>query len=55
VSVTNPDGGVGKLANQPIVVDDSLEAIVRALGSDPSVLKGVTFEEPVSTLPVKEY
>jgi len=45
----------GKLANQPIVVDDSLEAIVRALGSDPSVLKGVTFEEPVSTLPVKEY
>lgn len=45
----------GKLVNQPIVVDDTLEAIVAALGSDPSVLDGVTFDEPVSTLPVKEY
>ena len=45
----------GKLVNQPIVVDDTLVAIVQALGSDPSVLDGVTFDEPVSMLPVKEY
>lgn len=45
----------GKLVNQPIVVDDTLEAIVTALGGDPSVLQGLEIDEPVSLLPVKEY
>jgi threonine synthase len=31
----------GKLANQPIQVDDDLPAIIRALGADPAKFKGV--------------
>ncbi|MDB5326692.1 MAG: threonine synthase, partial [Phycisphaerales bacterium] len=45
----------GKLSNRPTVVDDSLEAIVAALGGNPEMLKHVKLEESVSTLPVKEY
>ncbi|MGC4032090.1 MAG: pyridoxal-phosphate dependent enzyme [Tepidisphaeraceae bacterium] len=45
----------GKLSNRPTVVDDSLEAIVKALGGDPAVLKDINLDEPASMLPVKEY
>ena len=45
----------GKMVNRPIVVDDTLTAIVAALGSDISILDGIKFDEPVSLLPVKEY
>ena len=46
----------GKLSNRPTVVDDSLEAIVAALGGDPEMLKHAKLTEAsVSTLPVKEY
>jgi hypothetical protein len=31
----------GKLANRPVQVEDDLESIVRALGGDASMLKGV--------------
>jgi threonine synthase len=33
----------GKLSNQPILVDDSVQAIVQALGGDPKLLEGRTF------------
>lgn len=45
----------GRLSNRPTVVDDSLEAIVKALGGDPAMIKNVDLSEPASTLPVKEY
>ena len=45
----------GKLSNPPIVVEDTLEAIVQALGGDPSVLKGLNVDEVQSLVPVKEY
>lgn len=45
----------GKLSNPPIVVEDTLEAIVEALGGDPSVLKGLDVDEVQSLVPVKEY
>ena len=45
----------GKLSNRPVVVDDSLEAIVRALGGDPALIKNVNTDEPQSLVPVKEY
>ncbi|HEX8322671.1 MAG TPA: threonine synthase [Tepidisphaeraceae bacterium] len=45
----------GKLSNRPTVVDDTLEAIVAALGGDPAMLKDLHLEPSVSTLPVKEY
>jgi threonine synthase len=45
----------GRLSNRPTLVDDSLEAIVKALGGDPAMLKNVNLDEPASTLPVKEY
>ena len=45
----------GKLSNRPVVVDDSLEAIVRALGGDPTLIKNINTDEPQSLVPVKEY
>jgi len=46
----------GKLVNSPIVVDDTLEAIVAALGSDPSVLDGLSIEETAGgNVPIREY
>jgi threonine synthase len=45
----------GQLSNRPILVDDSLEAIVAALGGDPSMLEGVDTSEDQSHVPVKEY
>jgi threonine synthase len=31
----------GKLSNRPVQVDDDLESIVKALGGDPSLVKGI--------------
>ena len=45
----------GKLSNPPIVVEDTLEAIVTALGGDPAVLEGLDVDEVQSLVPVKEY
>jgi threonine synthase len=45
----------GKLSNQPIVVDDTLEAIVVALGGDPSMIEPVTPHAPEANVPVKEW
>jgi threonine synthase len=45
----------GKLSNRPVQVDDTLEAIVAALGGDPAMLEGVDTSEDDSHVPVKEY
>jgi threonine synthase len=45
----------GKLANRPVVVDDDLEAIVKAMGGEPSVLKGLKVPQHRSSVPVAEY
>jgi len=45
----------GKLANRPIVVEDDLEAIVKAMGGDVSMLKGLNVPQHQSSLPVREY
>jgi len=45
----------GKLANQPVQVDDDLASIVKALGGDPSMLAGIEFKKTSPNLPVGEY
>lgn len=45
----------GKLANRPIAVPDTLEAIVAALGGDVSMLDAINKDDSGSHLPVKEY
>ncbi len=45
----------GKLSNRPVQVDDSLEAIVAAMGGDPALVRGRNFDAPRSALPVAEY
>ena len=45
----------GRLANRPVQVEDSLAAIVEAMGGDATMLEGVTIDEPASTLPVREW
>jgi len=45
----------GKLSNRPIVVEDDLELIIKAMGGDASMLKGVKVPQHQSSLPVREY
>jgi threonine synthase len=45
----------GKLSNRPHVVADTLEAIVKALGGDVSMLDGVSPSVGNTHVPVKEY
>jgi threonine synthase len=45
----------GKLSNRPIPVEDSLEAIVKAMGGDASMIQGVKVEAGKSAVPVAEY
>ncbi len=45
----------GKLSNRPIPVPDTLEAIVKALGGDVSMLDGLDVEVTGTNLPVREY
>jgi hypothetical protein len=45
----------GKLANRPIQVDDDLESIVKALGGDASMLKGLSLGKSKMQLPTTEY
>ena len=45
----------GKLANRPVQVEDDLESIVKALGGDASMLKGVNMSKPGTSLPTVEY
>jgi len=45
----------GKLANQPVQVDDDLASIVKALGGDPSMLAGVEFKRSGPNLPAGEF
>jgi threonine synthase len=45
----------GRFANRPIAVDDDLASIVKALGGDPDMIKGVTPDVSKSNLPTREY
>jgi len=51
-----PRGPVhGKFANQPIAVDDDLPSIVKALGGDAEMIRGIKVEVSKSSLPTREY
>jgi threonine synthase len=45
----------GKYANRPVQVEDDLESIVKALGGDVNMLKGVDLSRPKTNLPAVEY
>jgi threonine synthase len=45
----------GTLSNRPVQVEDDLESIVKALGGDASMLKGVKIDKPKGNLPTVEY
>ena len=45
----------GKLSNRPIPVADNLEAIVKAMGGDASMIQGVKVEANKASVPVGEY
>jgi threonine synthase len=45
----------GKLSNRPVQVNDDLEEIVRAMGGEPAMLKGVNFGAARTHLPVAEF
>lgn len=45
----------GKLSNRPIPVEDSLEAIVKAMGGDSSMIQGIKVEAGKTGVPVGEY
>jgi threonine synthase len=45
----------GRLANRPVPVDDDLESIVKALGGDAAMIKGIRIEKPKTHLPTVEY
>jgi hypothetical protein len=42
----------GKYVNRPVPVEDDLESIVRAMGGDPSVLRGRKMESSKPAVPV---
>ncbi|GIW76767.1 MAG: threonine synthase [Phycisphaerae bacterium] len=45
----------GKLSNRPVVVPDTLQAIVQALGGDIRMLEKVDMNDPGAHVPVREY
>jgi threonine synthase len=45
----------GKLVNRPVQVEDSLEAIVRAMGGNPEMLEGRAISGSKAPVPVAEY
>jgi threonine synthase len=45
----------GKLVNRPVQVEDSLEAIVRAIGGNPDMLKGRSIPGSKAAVPVAEF
>lgn len=45
----------GKLSNRPVVVEDTLEAIVTALGGDASLLQGIELDDTIGPAISKEY
>ncbi|QOV88255.1 threonine synthase [Humisphaera borealis] len=45
----------GKLSNRPIPVADDLEAIVKAMGGDASMIQGIKVEAGKTSVPVGEY
>jgi threonine synthase len=45
----------GKLANRPVQVEDDLETIVKTLGGDASMLKGLKVGKTKTNLPTVEY
>jgi len=45
----------GRLSNQPVPVEDNLEAIVRAMGGNPGILGGRSIAGSKSNVPIAEY
>ena len=45
----------GRFANRPVQVEDDLESIVRALGGDAAMLKGISVSKPKTSLPTVEF
>jgi hypothetical protein len=45
----------GKLVNRPVQVEDTLEAIVGAMGGNLAMLKGKSIPGSKSAVPVAEY
>jgi threonine synthase len=45
----------GKLANRPVQVDDDLESIVKALGGDAAMIRGIKLDKPKTNLPTVEF
>src|SRR4051812_8241014 len=45
----------GRLSNRPVPVEDSLEAIVRAMGGEPGMISGVSVKSAGGGVPVGEY
>jgi threonine synthase len=45
----------GKLVNRPVQVEDSLDAIVRAMGGNADMLKGKSIPGSKAAVPVAEY
>lgn len=45
----------GKLSNRPVQVDDDLESIVKALGGDSSMIKGLKLQAGKSSIPTVEF
>lgn len=45
----------GRYVNRPVQVDDDIEAIIRALGGDPSALRGVKTSAVKSSIPTTEF
>jgi threonine synthase len=45
----------GQLSNRPVQVEDNLEAIVKAMGGEPGMLKGMDVKGHKSNVPVREF
>ena len=45
----------GKLSNRPIVVDDDLESIIKAMGGSPEILKNANVKGHKSNVPLTEF
>ena len=45
----------GKLSNRPIVVDDDLESIIKAMGGSSEILKGLNIPAHKSNVPIREF
>src|SRR4051794_38530635 len=45
----------GRLSNRPVVVDDDLESIIKAMGGSADILKGANIPAHKSNVPIREF